>query len=233
MSPAAPREATVSRVRLKVTGITRLEDALELAHLGVDALGFHLAPDDPRTIDPVALGRITERLPPWIMRVGVAHTRDLPGALDAVAVAFLHVLEIHGEPTPGLIRELPVPAYPAVRCDAGLDPRSVVPWAPGWVLLRATPGKGAGEGLAACWAVAERVGHYVPVLLGGSQGPSEVERVVRQVRPRGLDLGQGVERETGIIDMSRVEAVLGTLERLAVRKGGGETGKTLPGGGWA
>jgi phosphoribosylanthranilate isomerase len=220
----------VSRLRLKVTGITRLEDALELAHLGVDALGFHLVPDDPRTLDPVSLGAITERLPPWVMRVGVAHTRDLPGALDAVAVAFLQVLEIHGEPTPGLLRDLPVPAYPALPCDADLDPRSVVPWSPGWILLRAVPGEGPEQGLAACWSVAERAAHYVPVLLGGPLGPAEVERVVRQVRPRGLDLGQGVEREPGIIDMSRVEAVLGTLERLSVRKGGEESGTSPPGG---
>jgi phosphoribosylanthranilate isomerase len=200
--------------RVKVTGVVRLEDALELAHLGVDALGFHLGAAGTRGVRPDDLRAIAEKLPPWIARVGVLRPGELRGAKDALLAGGVGALEIETPSSPEELDDLPQPAYPALDLTPASDPRAVVDWAPRVVLLRARPGADRREGLAACWTRARQAGQYAPVLLGGSLGPGEVEAAVRLALPRGLDLGEGVEREPGVIDLSRVEAVLEFLGRL-------------------
>jgi len=192
-----------------VTGITRIEEALEIARLGIDAVGLHLAPGDPRHVGRDNARAIIGRLPPWITRVAVV---DAVGAawLDEDAVRGFDALEVRDPGGPDDLAGLPLRAYPSLALTASLDARELAAWAPGPVLLRAPRGAGG-----AAWTTAQRGAAYVHLLLGGALGPGDIEVAVRLARPHGLVLGEGVEREPGRIDVARLETALETLERLA------------------
>lgn len=198
-----------------ISGVARIEDAVELAHLGVDALGFSLDPGGPRGVSPEKLERMAGLLPPWLTRVGMAAAGEDAARLESARSAGVQLLEVADPAGPAALEGLPLPAYPSLSLTPRLDPGGVKGWGPGWVLLR-VPEKGVSRAeLPACWTKAEEASRYARILLGGPLGPGEVELALRRVRPAGLALGAGVEREPGVVDLSRVEAVLDLLERLA------------------
>jgi phosphoribosylanthranilate isomerase len=197
-----------------VSGVTRTEDAVELAHLGVSALGFHLEPGGPRSVGAEALARLAELLPPWLTRVGLARAGTGTELLEGARRAGLHLLEVSDPEGPRALEGLPLPAYPSLALTPALDPARARGYGPGWILLR-VPDEGVSLAeLPACWTAAEECSRYARVLLGGPLGPGEVELALRRVRPAGLALGAGVEREPGVIDLSRVEAVIELAGRL-------------------
>ena len=94
------------RTRIKICGITRLEDALAAAELGVDAVGFVFHPPSPRYIEPRAAASIIERLPAFLTSVGVFV--DLPGdKLRRIAgEAGVDLVQLHGREPPEYCRSL-------------------------------------------------------------------------------------------------------------------------------
>ena len=85
------------RVRVKVCGITRLEDALGCTDAGVDALGFVLWPGSPRAISVDAAEHIVERLPPYVSRVGIFVNETPVRVLDAMKRLSLDTLQLSGD----------------------------------------------------------------------------------------------------------------------------------------
>jgi len=199
-----------------VAGVARLEDAVEMAHLGVDALGFHLGAENPRCVEPSSLRTLAERLPPWLTRVGLVSGKAGRRVLGAAREAGLHMLELEDPPSPEALDDLPLPAYPVLSLTPDFDPLRVRPWGPRWVLLRVPDEAGGSRAWPGCWSRAEESSRYARILLGGPMGPGEVELALRRVRPAGLALGSGVEREPGVLDVERVEAVMDLIDRLGL-----------------
>jgi phosphoribosylanthranilate isomerase len=197
-----------------VAGVARLEDAVEMAHLGVDALGFRLDGKGPRRVEPSMLRALSDRLPPWLTRVGLVRAGAPVRLLREAGEAGLHLLELEEPPSPASLRGLPLPAYPSLPLTPDLDPLELRTWGPGWVLLRAAAEQGPAGRLPACWSRAEEGSRYARILLGGPMGSGELELALRRVRPGGLVLGRGVEREPGVLDVARVEAALELVDRL-------------------
>ena len=87
-------------VRVKVCGITRLEDALLAVELGVDALGFNFVQGSPRRVEPDQARAICAALPPLLVKVGV-FADELPRVMEATALlAGMNCLQLHGDEPP-------------------------------------------------------------------------------------------------------------------------------------
>jgi phosphoribosylanthranilate isomerase len=190
--------------KIKICGITRLEDALAAARLGADALGFNFWPRSKRYVAPVEARKIVRRLPSFVTPVGVFvdPSRDeVLGADDASGVA---VAQLHGDEPPELCISLPLPVLKAIRVADRHSLAALVSYeVQGFLLDAPTPGYG-GSGEIFDWALAAEVARELPIVLAGGLGPDNIAEAVRAVRPWAVDVASGVERAPGVKDHDRM-----------------------------
>jgi phosphoribosylanthranilate isomerase len=191
--------------RVKICGITRLEDALEAVRLGADALGFNFWPGSKRFIAPAEARRIIRALPPLITAVGVFVDPTHDEAVAAAAVSGVQVLQLHGDESPEACRAFQLPVVKALRV-AGPEALAEVAryrGLAGILLDAASPGYG-GSGLTFDWSIAREAATRVPLLLAGGLVPENVGEAVRAVRPWAVDVASGVESSPGVKDPEKL-----------------------------
>lgn len=198
--------------RIKVCGLTRLEDAQRCVELGVDALGLNFWPGSVRRCSDAVARSIVERFATRVRLVAVV--------VDADAAELTHIREelgvpwvqLHGaEPPETVSRWLPN-AIKAVRVGSAAD----VPEArsmPGDELLvdARVPGVPGGTGVRCDWDSARVLAAERRVWLAGGLRPDNVAEAVGHVRPFGVDVASGVESAPGIKDRARVAALVQAL----------------------
>jgi phosphoribosylanthranilate isomerase len=191
--------------RVKICGITRLEDALEAVRLGADALGFNFWPGSKRFIAPAEARRIIRALPPLVTTVGVFVDPSHDEAVAAAAVSGVQVLQLHGDESPEACRAFQLPVVKALRV-AGPEALAEVAryrGLAGILLDAASPGYG-GSGLTFDWSIAREAATRVPLLLAGGLVPKNVGEAVRAVRPWAVDVASGVESSPGVKDPEKL-----------------------------
>lgn len=187
-------------IRIKVCGITREEDALTAAHLGVDALGFIFAPESPRYIDPAAAAQIIAKLPPFISRVGVFVNAAEETVITAAQTAGLDTLQLHGSESPDFCARMPLPVVKALGLRPDFDYSLLKAYPVAGILLDSwDKGLQGGSGRTGDWNLARRITDRCSnVILAGGLGPSNVESAVETVQPYGVDFNSGVEIMPGV-----------------------------------
>jgi phosphoribosylanthranilate isomerase len=208
--------------RVKICGITRLEDAQLAVELGAAALGFNFYRPSPRYVEPAVARDIIRRLPPFTTAVGVfADQEDAAQILAAADEAGVQVVQLHG---PKLPPEDAIGRYPAIRA-IGLGPesdqeltesmvRAVTQSAPRVLLLdTADPVLRGGTGRTFDWKSARRISRHRRVILAGGLTPENVEEAITQVRPYAVDVATGVECEPGVKDAARMKAFFKAVEQ--------------------
>ena len=199
------RASRARGVRVKICGVTRLEDALAAARLGADAIGFNFWPRSKRLIPPAAAGEIVRRLPPEVATFGVFVDPSRDELLAALAASGVSAAQLHGDEPPALCLGLPVPVVKALRVGDGRDLAALASYEVRAFLLDAPSAGYGGSGATFDWSLAEAAAREVPVLLAGGLGPGNVAEAVRQVRPLGVDVASGVETSPGVKDAALVE----------------------------
>ncbi len=192
-------------MRVKVCGLTRIEDALSAAALGADALGFVLWPRSPRAVAVSRLREIVAALPPFVTPVGVFVDPEPDDVLEAWT-AGMHVAQIHGR-APDLPDGPPVlRAVHLAEEGDGIVPDMA---GTGAVLLDAyDPVTRGGTGRTVDWTRAATVARTRPVVLAGGLTPDNVAEAIRVVRPYAVDVSAGVECRPGIKDEAKLAAFL-------------------------
>ena len=207
-------------VRVKLCGLTRLEDVLLGLELGVDALGFNFVEDSPRRITPAQARDLCAAVPPFTSRVGV-FADQLPRVMEATALlAGLTCLQLHGDEPPESCRAIALPWYKAHRVGEDFVPESVSRYRSSTCLLDAYhPERKGGTGTSFDWNVARLTSAYARVIVAGGLTPSNVAEAVATARPYGVDVNSGVESAPGKKDrrllsefMRRVREVARDLE---------------------
>lgn len=198
------------RVRVKICGITRLDDALEAARLGADALGFVFHPASPRCVSAGQAAAIVEALPPFVTSVGLfvdAAAETVDAVLKTVR---LDLLQFHGAETAEQCGRHGVPWIKALAVAPGVDllqSASSFQGARGLLLDAFVPGSHGGTGVTADWsAIPGRL--PLPVALAGGLDPGNVAAAIRAVRPWAVDVSSGVERQKGVKDHHKLAAFM-------------------------
>ena len=185
--------------RVKICGITRIEDALLAARLGAAAVGFVCWPGSPRYVSPGRARGIVRALPPLVASVGV-FVNQPDDEVEAIArEAALDLVQLHGdEPVESCLR-FGRRAIKSVAVTDGFDPSS---WPESVTLLAdaSDPLRRGGTGRTADWEAVARVARRRPVFLAGGLNPGNVARAITSVRPYAIDLSSGVEHAPGIKD---------------------------------
>lgn len=180
---------------VKICGITSEDDALLAVAMGADAVGFVFAPS-PRQIAPQIAGDIIKRLPPEIVGVGVFRDDAPTRILDVANGAGLRGVQLHGHEPPEesqwLRDRVPMVIKAFVAGDAKV--RQAADYRAHVVLLDAPH---PGSGLVFDWALASEVPPGQRIMIAGGLDSGNVAAAIAQVRPWGIDVSSGVEREPG------------------------------------
>ena len=193
--------------RVKVCGITRVEDALAAARVGVDAVGFVFYPPSPRYVAPERARDITATLPPFVSTVGLFVDSDAATVAATLRVIRLNYLQFHGAESPEFCAQFDVPFLKAVRVKPGVDllQYAITFSAAKALLLDAfVAGMHGGTGQGFDWQLIP-LNMPIPVILSGGLAPGNIAQAVRTVRPWAVDVSSGVEAEKGIKDADKIE----------------------------
>ena len=196
-------------VRVKLCGLTRLEDVLLGVELGVDAFGFNFVEDSPRRITPAQARDLCAAVPPFTSRVGV-FADQLPRVMEATALlAGLTCLQLHGDEPPESCRSIALPWYKAHRVGPDFVPESVSRYRSSTCLLDAhVPGRKGGTGTTFDWTVARLTSAYARVIVAGGLTPVNVGDAIAAARPYGIDVSSGVESAPGKKDRRLLSAFM-------------------------
>jgi len=192
------------RVRIKICGITSLDDALLAARLGADALGFNFWPGSKRFIDPDAARGIVDRLPPWVTPVGVFVNQPPTEVLAAAARAGVGTVQLHGDEGWDDVNGFAIPAIKALRVAGPESLADMHRYRVRAFLLDAPSVGFGGSGATFDWAVARAAAERATVILAGGLVPENVRDAIRAVRPFGVDVASGVERSPGVKDPDKL-----------------------------
>jgi len=198
----------MNRTRIKVCGITRLDDALRAVDLGADALGFVFWPGSPRCVSLRQAAAIAEALPPLVATVGVFVNQPLDEIRTITSGVGLSAIQLHGDEAPGTWARVPGRCIKGIGVGPGFDAVAVRAWPLAVLpLLDAhDPARRGGTGRVVEWDGAPALARTRHIILAGGLGPSNIREAIMRVRPFAVDVSSGVEREAGIKDPERLRA---------------------------
>lgn len=200
-------------IRVKICGVTTIEDALHALNCGADALGLNFVPGTPRCLDEKTAAEFSAVLPPFGLRIGV-FVNESVGRVESIARRVgLDAAQLHGEETP---EECSWLIKRGLRIIKGLRVRGVETgeeaslYPDCTILLDAyVEGELGGTGKTFDWSLARELGATRPLILSGGLRPENVADAIRQVNPYGVDSSSGVEGQTpGRKDPDRVKAFI-------------------------
>lgn len=197
------------RTRIKICGITRVQDARAAAQGGADAIGLVFYPSSPRYLSIERAVELRDTLPPFVQTVALFVNPDAPQVAQVLQRVRPALLQFHGEETPEFCGQFGVPFVKAYRVRSGSDALEYLrPFsrAAAWLFDSHVPeygGVGEGFDLSLMPVVKEK-----PVILSGGLSAANVAEAIRRVRPWGVDVSSGVESAKGVKDAARIAAFI-------------------------
>jgi phosphoribosylanthranilate isomerase len=193
-------------VKIKICGITNVEDAQAAVAAGADLLGLVFAEDSPRCVSIEQAAMIARVAPPYIVRVGLFVNAPAERVMHAMNACGLQLLQFHGEETPDYCRQFGAMSMKAFRVKGPETIQALTEFATdAWLLDAFVPGQRGGTGHSFNWSLAvEAVKLGRPVFLAGGLTPENVADAVRTVQPYGVDVSSGVEASPGKKDHAKV-----------------------------
>jgi len=196
-------------IKVKICGITNMDDALHAAACGADALGFVFYAKSPRCVTPEAAREIIVGLPPFVTAVGLFVNEEPSRIRQVAAFCGLDVLQLHGDETPQDCLLPPHRVVKALRVKDEASLTSLGDYAVSALLLDAwVGGTYGGTGHRFNWDLAASAAAARRIILAGGLTPDNVAEAVRTVRPYGVDVSSGVESVPGCKDPAKVEAFI-------------------------
>ena len=183
------------RIRTKICGITRVEDALIAAQAGVDAIGLVFYAKSPRAVSVAQAKDIIAALPPFVSTVGLFVNASRAEINAILAELPLDVLQFHGDETPSDCEGFARPYFRALRMQPGVD---IAQEAAQYVNAQAilldawVPGVHGGTGERFDWAQIP-ADLAKPLILAGGLNADNAAQAMQQVKPWALDVSGGVE----------------------------------------
>lgn len=193
-------------LRVKICGVTRLEDALLAAELGASAIGFVFWPGSPRCLDPYRARDIALALPPFVTPVGVFVDQPVEYVEGVAALARLGAVQLHGNESAAYCRRIRRRLIRAIAVTPEFTPASLGDLDRHVLALLDVhdPVRKGGTGQVIDWSRAAEAAALRPSLLAGGLRLDNVQEALGRVRPYGIDVASGLEARPGVKDPSRM-----------------------------
>ncbi len=192
-------------VKVKICGITTIEDALQAVEAGADALGFVFYDKSPRCIAPEKAAEIVKALPPFVLAVGLFVNADIVFLNETADYCRLDIVQLHGDETPdfcSMVKRRVVKVF-RIRDAQSLAPMKDYRVA-GYLLDAYSPQVYGGTGSTFNWEIARNARKNGPIILAGGLTPDNVREAVETVGPYAVDVSSGVEAAPGRKDPVKV-----------------------------
>jgi len=196
-------------VKVKICGITNLEDALLAAELGADALGFIFYSKSPRKVAPEAAREIIAQLPPFVASVGVFVDEAAAVVQELAARVGLDWIQLHGQESPEYCRNLSRRVIKGFRIQDAESLRPLADYreaAQALLLDTYKQGQVGGTGTAFDWRLAREAKPYGRIILAGGLTPENVAQAIAIAQPQAVDTASGTEAAPGRKDPAKLRA---------------------------
>ncbi len=197
------------RTRIKVCGITELEDARVAVAAGADGLGFIFVPQSPRHVDPDRVREITAQLPPLVDAVGVFVDEEIEVVKEIVQYCGLSVVQLHGTETPEYCANISCRVIKSFSIHPATKNEDFMPYAEvvsGFLLDTFHKDMAGGTGMVFDWQLIETARPPGPVILAGGLTADNVANAITQVKPFAVDVNSGVEYQPGRKDADKLKS---------------------------
>jgi len=198
------------RVRVKICGITRVEDALTAVAQGADAIGLVFYAPSPRAVSIEQAATIAKQMPAFVSVVGLFVNAEERFVKEVTSRVQLDLLQFHGDETPEQCAQYGLPFIKAVRVKSDTN---LVQYAKDYSASRAllldtyTEGVAGGTGHVFDWGLIPPDLNK-PVVLAGGLTVENVALAIKQVKPYAVDVSGGVEASKGIKDVAKIAAFM-------------------------
>ncbi len=203
-------------MKVKICGITNLEDAQAAIEAGADLLGFNFYAKSPRYVEPEAARAIVseirsnDRCP---VLVGVFVNALVAEIQVTLSTVRLDLAQLHGDEPATLIKQLHGQGFKALRLTSPEEAEVTSdrfagygPNAPALLVDAYRKDQYGGTGHTVDWSIATRLAQAYPILLAGGLTPDNVGEAIEQVRPWGVDVASGVEASPRKKDVEKMQA---------------------------
>jgi phosphoribosylanthranilate isomerase len=201
------------RTRIKICGFTRVEDAVNSAKVGVDAIGLVFYPPSPRNITISLANEIVSALPPFVTVVGLFVDEKEDQIRRVLEQVPIDCLQFHGDEPPEACKIYGKRYIKAIRMQENVNIPDIAQRyadADGLLLDAYHLGKKGGTGNRFDWGlIPKRCG--LPVILAGGLDASNIKVAIEKVRPYAVDVSSGVEIEKGIKSKEKMAAFMAAM----------------------
>lgn len=195
-------------VKVKICGITNLEDAQAAVEEGADMLGFIFYNKSPRYIEPEKAKEIISNLPQEIEKAALFVNEEKGAVVDILSrIREIDLLQFHGDETPDYCDAFNKRIIKAIRVKNKDSIRELASYNVNFFLLDAWKRDVyGGTGLNFDWKLTENAKQYkVPIILSGGLNPDNVKKAIELVRPYAVDVSSGVEISPGKKDSELIK----------------------------
>jgi phosphoribosylanthranilate isomerase len=203
-------------IKIKICGITSLDDALAAAAAGADALGFNFYKKSPRCIEPQKAAEIIEQLPPFIVPVGIFVNEREDRIREILASTGIQAVQFHGDESPEFCQRFGGRVIKAFQVKDKESLQNMAHYRVGAFLLDSyRDDVRGGTGVAFDWHLAVVAKTFGKVILAGGLTPENVAEAVKLVQPYGVDVAGGVEKEKGVKDHAKLKKFITEVRRAS------------------
>jgi phosphoribosylanthranilate isomerase len=196
----------MSAVRVKICGLTRIEDVRSAVNAGADALGLVFTPRSKRFIEPRLAAELAAEMPAFVARVGLFMDQDAQEVENVLRQVPLSLLQFHGSEPPAFCARFGRPWIKAVSMatqDSVRQAEARYADAAALLLDSHAVGGAGGTGQVFDWSLISSTSR--PLVLAGGLHPGNVRAAVQAVRPWAVDVSSGVEDRPGIKNAEKVK----------------------------
>lgn len=200
-----------NRTKVKICGLTTLEDARFVSGALADYLGFIFYPESPRYVDPAKAGAIIN----WLEgpgKVGVFVNQPLDDVNSIAKQTGVDYVQLHGNESPDYcsLVEKPIIKVFHVSSETTRDDlvEQIDPYMEHvefFLFDTKVDGKWGGTGQTFDWNILKEISNEKPFFLSGGLNPENIEDAIQKVQPYAVDLSSGLEESPGLKDFDKIE----------------------------
>jgi phosphoribosylanthranilate isomerase len=209
--------------RIKICGLTRVDEAEGCAKLGADAIGLVFFPKSPRHVTDEQALAISTAVLDKAKTVGVFVNASHDEILQKAEACRLSAVQLHGQESPDLVRRLSDAGLSVIKAlfvDGTPSLSEADDYEVSAFLVECSKGPlPGGNAMEWNWGAAKEFGQTHPLILAGGLSPENVSRAVSSARPLAVDVSSGVEASPGRKDLKQVSAFIRAVQRLPQRHG--------------
>ncbi len=195
------------QIKVKICGITNIDDAVAAVDFGADALGFVFFEKSPRYISHADAATIIKKLPSFTTTIGVFVNVKPEQVEKIIDLTHIDAVQFHGNEPPEMCN-ISRRVIKAIRVKSleSLDPLiNYKDKVSAFLLDTFTPDVLGGTGQIFNWDIAIYAKQFGKIILAGGLTPDNVAEAIRRVRPYGVDVSSGVESEKGKKDQRKMK----------------------------